>query len=346
MPSEDQGYILGSLTLPDAASLQRTREAGAAVQQILLGHPAVEHVFVVAGLDVIAGANKTNAATIFIPLKPWDERKATCGGSGEARHGRGREAAAGHAAGVQSRGHPRPGQRRRIRGLPAGPRRRRSAEALPEPAAVPRRAAQAAGAHRHRVVLSPDFAAALRRRRPREGRRARRAAEGRVRHAAEHDGRALRQRLQQVRPHLSRAAPGRGRLSREAGRSGQRLRPLLGRRHDSGEGADQREERDRSRADRPLQRLPRGQGARQQRAGRELRAGDRRGRGRREIASARLYDRLDRAGLPGKAHRDGVDPRVHFRDRHGVPDPVGELRAVVAAGGGAARGAVRRCSAR
>jgi HAE1 family hydrophobic/amphiphilic exporter-1/multidrug efflux pump len=61
--------------LPDAATLQRTQEAGAAVQRTLLGHPAVEHVFVVSGLDVIAGANKTNAATIFIPLKPWDERK-------------------------------------------------------------------------------------------------------------------------------------------------------------------------------------------------------------------------------------------------------------------------------
>ena len=75
VPSEDQGYLLGSLTLPEAATLQRTQEVGAAVQKALLGHPAVEHVFVVNGLDVIAGANKTNAATIFIPLKPWDERK-------------------------------------------------------------------------------------------------------------------------------------------------------------------------------------------------------------------------------------------------------------------------------
>ncbi len=77
VPPEDQGYIIGSLTLPDGATLQRTREVGAAVQKILLAHPAVEHVFVVNGFDVIAGANKTNAATIFIPLRLWDERKAT-----------------------------------------------------------------------------------------------------------------------------------------------------------------------------------------------------------------------------------------------------------------------------
>ena len=77
VPPEDQGYIIGSLTLPDAATLQRTQEVGAVLQKILLAHPAVEHVFVVNGFDVIAGANKTNAATIFIPLKLWDERKAT-----------------------------------------------------------------------------------------------------------------------------------------------------------------------------------------------------------------------------------------------------------------------------
>jgi HAE1 family hydrophobic/amphiphilic exporter-1/multidrug efflux pump len=77
VPPEDQGYIIGSLTLPDAATLQRTQEVGANVQKILLAHPAVEHVFVVNGFDVIAGATKTNAATIFIPLKPWDERKAS-----------------------------------------------------------------------------------------------------------------------------------------------------------------------------------------------------------------------------------------------------------------------------
>src|SRR5439155_19681292 len=77
VPPEDQGYIIGSLTLPDGATLQRTREVGAAVQKSLLEHPAVEHVFVVNGFDVIAGANKTNAATIFIPLRLWNERKAT-----------------------------------------------------------------------------------------------------------------------------------------------------------------------------------------------------------------------------------------------------------------------------
>jgi HAE1 family hydrophobic/amphiphilic exporter-1/multidrug efflux pump len=77
VPPEDQGYLIGSVTLPDGATLQRTQEVGVEVQKLIARNPAVEHVFFVAGFDVIAGANRTNAATIFIPLKPWDERKET-----------------------------------------------------------------------------------------------------------------------------------------------------------------------------------------------------------------------------------------------------------------------------
>jgi multidrug efflux pump len=77
VPPEDQGYLIGSVSLPDGATLQRTQAVGSLVQRIIGKHPAVEHVFFVAGFDVIAGATKPNAATIFIPLKPWDDRKET-----------------------------------------------------------------------------------------------------------------------------------------------------------------------------------------------------------------------------------------------------------------------------
>jgi multidrug efflux pump len=74
VPSEDQGYIIASVTLPDGATLPRTIAAGSEAQQFLAGQPAVEHAFVLSGIDVIGGGNKTNVATIFITLKPWDER--------------------------------------------------------------------------------------------------------------------------------------------------------------------------------------------------------------------------------------------------------------------------------
>src|SRR3569832_2393764 len=38
---------------------------------------AIENIFVVNGFDLISGSNKANAATIFKPLKPWDQREQT-----------------------------------------------------------------------------------------------------------------------------------------------------------------------------------------------------------------------------------------------------------------------------
>ena len=77
VPSEDQGYVFGSIMLPDGATLSRTGQVGAKLQKMVAENPAVEHMFVVTGFDLIGGGNKTNAATTFIPLKPWAERSAS-----------------------------------------------------------------------------------------------------------------------------------------------------------------------------------------------------------------------------------------------------------------------------
>lgn len=75
VPPEDQGYLISALVLPDGASLQRTQKAGESFQAKLVQDPSVARVFVIAGNDIIGGGLKTNAGTIFIPLKDWDERK-------------------------------------------------------------------------------------------------------------------------------------------------------------------------------------------------------------------------------------------------------------------------------
>ena len=77
VPPEDQGYLFGAVVLPDGATLSRTGKVGAAMQKILTEHPAVEHVFMINGFDLIGGGNKTSSATLFITLKPWDERRAS-----------------------------------------------------------------------------------------------------------------------------------------------------------------------------------------------------------------------------------------------------------------------------
>jgi len=77
VPSEDQGYIISSINLPDAATLQRTAKTGAEFQKRLSKEPAIDHMFVAPGRDFIGGGNKPNAATSFILLKHWDDREKT-----------------------------------------------------------------------------------------------------------------------------------------------------------------------------------------------------------------------------------------------------------------------------
>jgi len=74
VPAEDQGYVIGAVILPDGATLERTGRSGAQLREMLDGHPSIEHMFVVNGFDLIGGGNKTNAATIFVPMKHWSER--------------------------------------------------------------------------------------------------------------------------------------------------------------------------------------------------------------------------------------------------------------------------------
>ena len=79
IPNEDQGYVVGVVSLPDGASVSRTRTYMAQVVPELLrtpaDQPAVMHAFAISGFDLIGGGEKTNAGTIFLPLKPWDQRQ-------------------------------------------------------------------------------------------------------------------------------------------------------------------------------------------------------------------------------------------------------------------------------
>ena len=75
VPAEDQGYVIGAIMLPDGATLERTGKSGAQMQKMFEGHPAIQNMLVINGFDLIGGGNKTNAATIFVPLKDWTERE-------------------------------------------------------------------------------------------------------------------------------------------------------------------------------------------------------------------------------------------------------------------------------
>ena len=75
VPDEDQGYYISAVYLPDGASLERTDRIVQQVEAIIRENPNVANTIVFSGFDFIGGSFKNNAATFFVTLKHWDERK-------------------------------------------------------------------------------------------------------------------------------------------------------------------------------------------------------------------------------------------------------------------------------
>ncbi|MVV48020.1 multidrug efflux RND transporter permease subunit [Pseudomonas sp. PB120] len=74
LPPEDQGYLLGAVIMPDAASLDRTGEVGKIASDFYMNDEAVEGVAIVNGYSLLDGQNKNNAATVFVGFKDFEER--------------------------------------------------------------------------------------------------------------------------------------------------------------------------------------------------------------------------------------------------------------------------------
>ena len=81
MPDEDQGYLIGLVTLPVAASLQRTEAVAGEFSAILRKQPEVESTFAITGLNLLTGTNSSYAATVFIILRPWSQRAGAAHGA-------------------------------------------------------------------------------------------------------------------------------------------------------------------------------------------------------------------------------------------------------------------------
>jgi multidrug efflux pump len=74
LPPEDQGYLLGAVIMPDAASLDRTGDVSQHVTDYFMKQPAVGSVTIVDGYSLLDSQNKNNASTFFIGFKSFDER--------------------------------------------------------------------------------------------------------------------------------------------------------------------------------------------------------------------------------------------------------------------------------
>lgn len=77
VPAEDQGMLIGSIQLPDGASLSRTSEFSEQYRQIVASQPGIQSVFSVSGFDFVGGGNKSNAGAMFVRLSPWEDREVS-----------------------------------------------------------------------------------------------------------------------------------------------------------------------------------------------------------------------------------------------------------------------------
>lgn len=75
VPDEDKGSMMVSVQLPDGSSLLRTKEVMDKLSGLISKNPAVETVTAVSGFSLLSGAMSSNGGTLFVGLKPWEERE-------------------------------------------------------------------------------------------------------------------------------------------------------------------------------------------------------------------------------------------------------------------------------
>jgi hydrophobe/amphiphile efflux-1 (HAE1) family protein len=75
IPLEDEGRIYVTYDLPEGSSTERTVTVLHQMMTVLDSVPAINHYAALGGLNAVNFATKSNSATIFIQLKPWDKRE-------------------------------------------------------------------------------------------------------------------------------------------------------------------------------------------------------------------------------------------------------------------------------
>jgi hydrophobic/amphiphilic exporter-1 (mainly G- bacteria), HAE1 family len=74
LPDEDQGYVYVNLQLPNDASLERTSQAAAQIENIMANTPGVKYTTSVIGFSLLSFVRTSYNAFFVVTLKPWDER--------------------------------------------------------------------------------------------------------------------------------------------------------------------------------------------------------------------------------------------------------------------------------
>jgi multidrug efflux pump subunit AcrB len=75
VPQQDMGRCLAGVQLPDSSALERTKEIMVQVERIARETPGVAHTIAICGTSFVQQANGPNFGSLFIVLKPFEERQ-------------------------------------------------------------------------------------------------------------------------------------------------------------------------------------------------------------------------------------------------------------------------------
>jgi multidrug efflux pump len=75
-PQQDQGRLIVNVQLADSTSLQRTKEVLQEVVKVAHETPGVQNTVAFAGMSFLLQANSSNFGSMFVILKPFDERRS------------------------------------------------------------------------------------------------------------------------------------------------------------------------------------------------------------------------------------------------------------------------------
>jgi multidrug efflux pump len=75
IPSQDMGYLLVNVQLPDSASAERTDQIMRQIEQIARDTPGIKHVTGIGGQSFVLNAAGSNFGSMFINLKDYPDRR-------------------------------------------------------------------------------------------------------------------------------------------------------------------------------------------------------------------------------------------------------------------------------
>ena len=75
IPEEDQGFFMTSVQLPTGASLSRTEKIVNSLSDSIMTIPEVADVIAISGQSMMGGDSGGNMGSLFVVLKPWDQRR-------------------------------------------------------------------------------------------------------------------------------------------------------------------------------------------------------------------------------------------------------------------------------